>query len=93
MQRTGKSFHHRGTLALPPAQQPQVTAGHSLLSYLRVDAARCDHRKRRFAQGTVAYRRALPAWHHEEPAVVDDKGYDQAGSQDFCSTHIASGAT
>jgi len=36
------------------------------LSYLRVDAARCDHRERRVAKGTVAYRRALPAWHHED---------------------------
>jgi len=32
MQRTGKSFHHRQTLALPPVQQLQVTAGRSLTS-------------------------------------------------------------
>jgi hypothetical protein len=56
-QHTGKSFHHRGTLALPPAQQLQVTAGRSLTS----ESMR--------------------------------QGYDKAGSQDFCSTHIASGAT
>jgi hypothetical protein len=32
MLRTGKSFHRHGTLALPPAQQLQVTAGRSLTS-------------------------------------------------------------
>ena len=40
------------------------------LSYLRVDAARCDHRERRVAKGTVAYRRALPAWHHEDRPLL-----------------------
>ena len=56
MQRTGKSFHHRETLALPPAQQLQVTAGRSLTS----ESMR--------------------------------KGYDKAGSQDFCSTYILQAA-
>ncbi len=70
MQRTGKSFHHRGMLALPPAQQLQVTAGRSLTSESMRHVATIANDGLQMA-GTVAYRRALPAWHHEDRPLLN----------------------